>query len=119
MWVKLHLTVYYMPSLMERKELHVDGSLTNRCQLGTTRAESAPVQSGYENLDPAVASRCRGSVTPSRLTEASSEINDGFREPVKNVLNLRHHRQRQFNNLAEPFPALSYLSESVDCDGKT
>jgi len=27
-WIKRHLTVYYMPSLMERKEIHADGSLT-------------------------------------------------------------------------------------------
>jgi hypothetical protein len=51
--------------------------------------------------------------------EASSEINDGFREPVKNVLYLRHHRQRQFNNLVESSQAFSCLSESVDFDGKT
>jgi hypothetical protein len=45
--------------------------------------------------------------------------NDAPNEPVKNVPIQRHHRQRQFNNLAEPFQAFFCLSESVDCDGKT
>jgi hypothetical protein len=43
--------------------------------------------------------------------------NDGLTEPVRIVLFLRHHRQRQFDNLAEPFQAFSYLPESVDFDG--
>jgi hypothetical protein len=36
-WVKRHLTVYYMPSLMERKENHVDGSLTKPYTPGKRR----------------------------------------------------------------------------------
>jgi hypothetical protein len=28
-WIKRHLTVYYMPSLMERKEIHADGGFVN------------------------------------------------------------------------------------------
>jgi hypothetical protein len=40
-------------------------------------------------------------------------------KPVKIVLSRSQDLQPKINNLAEPIYALSRLSKSVDCDGKS